>query len=86
MASGPGGTFSSEGGFPPRIREQQNMRALIQHIRDFAQAEDGPTIVEYAVMAALVAVVALTAISTFQPRQQTLVVPAAAPAPTSESK
>lgn len=86
MARFPEGLAVRKGQCPPRNRECNHMRRFIQHLCDFARAEDGPTIVEYAVMAALVAVVVLTAISTFQPRQQTLVVPAAAPAQTSESK
>ncbi|MFO0870584.1 MAG: hypothetical protein U0935_16775 [Pirellulales bacterium] len=43
------------------------MRFLRKGLR-FVRAEEGPTAVEYAVMAALFIVVCLTAISTFQPR------------------
>ena len=35
----------------------------IELIRDFLQAEDGPTAVEYAVMLALIVVVCITAIT-----------------------
>jgi pilus assembly protein Flp/PilA len=39
------------------------MKPVIQKIRRFFLAEDGPTAVEYAVMLALIVVVCLTAIS-----------------------
>lgn len=40
------------------------MRRFYQSVRKFLVAEDGPTAVEYAVMLALIIVVALTAIQT----------------------
>jgi pilus assembly protein Flp/PilA len=36
---------------------------MLQHIKRFLIAEDGPTAVEYAVMLALIVIVCLTAIS-----------------------
>lgn len=44
------------------------MRKLIQSIRRFMAEEDGPTAVEYAVMLALIIIVALTAIQTLGTR------------------
>jgi pilus assembly protein Flp/PilA len=38
------------------------MRSFLSRVRRFLTAEDGPTAVEYAVMLALIIVVALTAI------------------------
>ena len=38
------------------------MRIFIQRVRKFLRAEDGPTAVEYAIMLALIVIVALTAI------------------------
>ena len=40
------------------------MRKFMQSVRQFLVAEDGPTAVEYAVMLALIIIVALTAIQT----------------------
>jgi pilus assembly protein Flp/PilA len=40
------------------------MRNVTQAVRRFLIAEDGPTAVEYAVMLALIVIVALTAIQT----------------------
>jgi pilus assembly protein Flp/PilA len=40
------------------------MRSFIRSVRNFLVAEDGPTAVEYAVMLALIIIVALTAIQT----------------------
>ena len=40
------------------------MRSFIQSVRRFFVSEDGPTAVEYAVMLALIIIVALTAIQT----------------------
>ena len=40
------------------------MQSLIQGVRKFLVSEDGPTAVEYAVMLALIVIVALTAIQT----------------------
>ena len=40
------------------------MRGFIQKVRQFLVNEDGPTAVEYAVMLALIVIVALTAIQT----------------------
>ena len=40
------------------------MRKLLNSVRTFLASEDGPTAVEYAVMLALIIVVALTAIQT----------------------
>ena len=40
------------------------MRSFITSVRNFLVAEDGPTAVEYAVMLALIIIVALTAIQT----------------------
>ena len=51
------------------------MNRFLRHVRRFVRSEDGPTAVEYAVIVALVIVVCLTAISTFQPRQQTVAAP-----------
>ncbi|MFO0906021.1 MAG: Flp family type IVb pilin [Pirellulales bacterium] len=51
------------------------MTQFLHHVRRFIQSEDGPTAVEYAVILALVIVVCLTAISTFQPRTQTVAAP-----------
>ena len=39
------------------------MSTLLQTVRQFLAAEDGPTAVEYAVMLALIIIVCLTAIS-----------------------
>ncbi len=39
------------------------MRACLQKLRTFLEAEDGPTAVEYAVMLALIIVVCITAIT-----------------------
>ncbi len=44
------------------------MRSFIQSVRQFVVAEDGPTAVEYAVMLALIIIVALTAIQTLGTR------------------
>ena len=38
------------------------MRRFVQKVRQFLVSEDGPTAVEYAVMLALIVIVALTAI------------------------
>jgi pilus assembly protein Flp/PilA len=40
------------------------MKGLWTKVKDFLQAEDGPTAVEYAVMLALIIVVCIAAIST----------------------
>ena len=40
------------------------MRSFIQGVRQFLVAEDGPTAVEYAVMLALIIIVALAAVQT----------------------
>ena len=40
------------------------MRNFVQRVRQFLVEEDGPTAVEYAVMLALIIIVALTAITT----------------------
>jgi pilus assembly protein Flp/PilA len=40
------------------------MKLFIERVRNFLVAEDGPTAVEYAVMLALIVIVALTAIQT----------------------
>jgi len=40
------------------------MKTLVNKIRTFLVADDGPTAVEYAVMLALIVIVCLTAIST----------------------
>jgi pilus assembly protein Flp/PilA len=40
------------------------MKALVGRVRDFLVSEDGPTATEYAVMLALIIVVAIAAIST----------------------
>lgn len=47
------------------------MRSFIQKVRSFLIAEDGPTAVEYAVMLALIIIVALTAIQTVGTRVST---------------
>ena len=39
------------------------MNALVRSIKNFLQAEDGPTAVEYAVMLALIIVVCIAAIT-----------------------
>ena len=39
------------------------MSCMLQGIKNFLQAEDGPTAVEYAVMLALIVVVCITAIT-----------------------
>ena len=39
------------------------MKSFVTHVRRFIKSEDGPTAVEYAVMLALIIVVAMTAIS-----------------------
>ena len=39
------------------------MKSFVTNVRRFIQSEDGPTAVEYAVMLALIIVVAMTAIS-----------------------
>jgi pilus assembly protein Flp/PilA len=44
------------------------MKSLVQHVRTFLASEDGPTAVEYAVMVALIIIVALTAIQTLGTR------------------
>ena len=40
------------------------MKALVHRVRDFLVSEDGPTATEYAVMLALIIVVAILAITT----------------------
>jgi pilus assembly protein Flp/PilA len=44
------------------------MRSFVHGVRQFLVSEDGPTAVEYAVMVALIVVVALTAIQTLGTR------------------
>jgi pilus assembly protein Flp/PilA len=44
------------------------MRSFINNVRRFLTSEDGPTAVEYAVMLALIIIVALTAIQTLGTR------------------
>jgi pilus assembly protein Flp/PilA len=44
------------------------MQNLMHGVRQFLASEDGPTAVEYAVMVALIVVVALTAIQTLGTR------------------
>ena len=44
------------------------MRSFISSVRRFLTSEDGPTAVEYAVMLALIIIVALTAIQTLGTR------------------
>jgi pilus assembly protein Flp/PilA len=44
------------------------MRSFLTHARRFLVEEDGPTAVEYAVMLALIIIVALTAIQTLGTR------------------
>jgi pilus assembly protein Flp/PilA len=47
-----------------QVAERRNvMTALNRWIKNFLQAEDGPTAVEYAVMLALIIVVCITAIT-----------------------
>jgi len=41
-----------------------SMKALVSRVRDFLVSEDGPTATEYAVMLALIIVVAIAAITT----------------------
>ncbi len=49
---------------PPKLDEKgKNMKALGRRVRDFLVSEDGPTATEYAVMLALIIVVAITAIT-----------------------
>lgn len=40
------------------------MKGYMSRVREFLRSEDGPTATEYAVMLALIIIVALTAIST----------------------
>jgi len=40
------------------------MKSLMNRVRDFVRSEDGPTATEYAVMLALIIVVAIAAITT----------------------
>lgn len=40
------------------------MKGLVNRIREFVRSEDGPTATEYAVMLALIIIVALAAITT----------------------
>jgi len=47
------------------------MRGFVQKVRRFLVSEDGPTAVEYAVMLALIIIVALTAIQTVGQRTST---------------
>ncbi len=47
------------------------MSALFNRVRQFLKSEDGPTAVEYAVMLALIVIVALTAIQTVGTRTST---------------
>jgi pilus assembly protein Flp/PilA len=47
------------------------MRSFMKGVRQFLVAEDGPTAVEYAVMLALIIIVALTAIQTLGTRVST---------------
>jgi pilus assembly protein Flp/PilA len=50
---------------PPTLVEKgSNMKALGHRVRNFLVSEDGPTATEYAVMLALIIVVAIAAIST----------------------
>jgi pilus assembly protein Flp/PilA len=47
-----------------QVAERRNvMSALHRWVKNFLQAEDGPTAVEYAVMLALIIVVCITAIT-----------------------
>ena len=48
---------------PENARKEQNMKALVKRAKEFLVSEDGPTATEYAVMLALIIVVALGAIS-----------------------
>ena len=51
------------GMIPENARKEQNMKALVKRAKEFLVSEDGPTATEYAVMLALIIVVALGAIS-----------------------
>ena len=46
------------------MQKETEMRGFVQKVRNFLVSEDGPTAVEYAVMLALIVIVALTAIQT----------------------
>jgi len=49
---------------PPKLGEKGlHMKALARRFRDFLVSEDGPTATEYAVMLALIIVVAIAAIT-----------------------
>jgi pilus assembly protein Flp/PilA len=63
-----GAVLSAVGGCPAPFRflfecEEVKMSKLIQAVVNFAQSEDGPTAVEYAVMLALIIVVCITVIT-----------------------
>lgn len=51
------------GMIPENARKEQHMKALVKRAKEFLVSEDGPTATEYAVMLALIIVVALGAIS-----------------------
>jgi pilus assembly protein Flp/PilA len=56
---------SSTGEQLPNFKQKEiEMRGFVQKVRNFLVSEDGPTAVEYAVMLALIVIVALTAIQT----------------------
>ena len=51
--------------YPQTLAEKGlNMKAMVHRVKDFFVSEDGPTATEYAVMLALIIVVAIAAITT----------------------
>jgi pilus assembly protein Flp/PilA len=56
---------------PKHLEKENEMRGFVQKVRQFLVSEDGPTAVEYAVMLALIVIVALTAIQTVGTRTST---------------
>lgn len=58
------GEFLIRGTCPNFKQKEIEMRGFVQKVQRFLVSEDGPTAVEYAVMLALIVIVALTAIQT----------------------
>jgi len=48
------------------------MKALVKRVREFARSEDGPTATEYAVMLALIIIVAIGAITALGGKVQSI--------------
>jgi pilus assembly protein Flp/PilA len=48
---------------PGKVRRSSEMKGLMNRVHEFLRSEDGPTATEYAVMLALIIIVALAAIT-----------------------